>query len=122
MKFMRIALDPTQAGRVLGWKPNTELTQGIKRTVAWLHGILDPPRYTLPGLRASMRSNTTPPPSPPPPPPLPPFPPSLPPRSPAPFPSHLPLVAEPGSPRPIACCKAGIEPSVGAGLIAIAVR
>ena len=36
------ALDPTRAGRVLGWKPDTELTEGIKRTVDWLRGILDP--------------------------------------------------------------------------------
>ena len=32
------ALDPTRAGRVLGWKPDTELTEGIKRTVDWLRG------------------------------------------------------------------------------------
>jgi UDP-glucose 4-epimerase len=38
----RIALDPTRAGRVLGWKPDTDLTQGIKRTVAWLRTIPDP--------------------------------------------------------------------------------
>ena len=36
------ALDPTRASRVLGWKPDTELTEGIKRTVEWLRGILDP--------------------------------------------------------------------------------
>lgn len=36
------ALDPTRASRVLGWKPDTELTEGIKRTVDWLRGILDP--------------------------------------------------------------------------------
>ncbi|HTQ22735.1 GDP-mannose 4,6-dehydratase [Mycobacterium sp.] len=36
------ALDPTRAGRELGWKPDTELTEGIKRTVDWLRGILDP--------------------------------------------------------------------------------
>jgi len=36
------ALDPTRAGRVLGWKPDTDLTEGIKRTVEWLRGILDP--------------------------------------------------------------------------------
>ena len=36
------ALDPTRAGRVLGWKPDTDLTEGIKRTVDWLRGILDP--------------------------------------------------------------------------------
>jgi UDP-glucose 4-epimerase len=36
------ALDPTRAGRVLGWKPATDLTEGIKRTVDWLRAILDP--------------------------------------------------------------------------------
>jgi UDP-glucose 4-epimerase len=36
------ALDPTQAARVLGWKPDTDLTEGIKRTVVWLRAILDP--------------------------------------------------------------------------------
>jgi UDP-glucose 4-epimerase len=36
------ALDPTRAGRVLGWKPDTDLTEGIKRTVAWLRDRLDP--------------------------------------------------------------------------------
>jgi len=36
------ALDPTRAGRVLGWKPDTDLTDGIKRTVEWLRAILDP--------------------------------------------------------------------------------
>jgi UDP-glucose 4-epimerase len=36
------ALDPTRAGRVLGWKPDTDLTEGIKRTVDWLRGRLDP--------------------------------------------------------------------------------
>jgi len=36
------ALDPTRAGRVLGWKPDTDLAQGVKRTVDWLRGRLDP--------------------------------------------------------------------------------
>jgi UDP-glucose 4-epimerase len=36
------ALDATRAGRALGWKPDTDLTDGIKRTVEWLRGILDP--------------------------------------------------------------------------------
>ena len=36
------ALDPTRAGRVLGWKPDTDLTEGIKRTVGWLRDTLDP--------------------------------------------------------------------------------
>jgi len=35
------ALDPTLAGRVLGWKPDIDLIEGIKRTVAWQRGILD---------------------------------------------------------------------------------
>jgi UDP-glucose 4-epimerase len=35
------ALDPTRAGRVLGWKPDTDLTEGIKHTVDWLRDILD---------------------------------------------------------------------------------
>jgi UDP-glucose 4-epimerase len=30
------------AGRVLGWKPDTDLTDGIKRTVGWLRDTLDP--------------------------------------------------------------------------------
>jgi hypothetical protein len=30
---------PGRAGR---WKPNTDLTDGVKRTVDWLLGILDP--------------------------------------------------------------------------------
>ena len=36
------AVDPTLAGRVLGWKPDTDLTDGIKRTVDWLRGLVDP--------------------------------------------------------------------------------
>jgi UDP-glucose 4-epimerase len=36
------ALDPTRASTVLGWKPDTDLTEGIKHTVDWLRGILDP--------------------------------------------------------------------------------
>jgi len=36
------ALDPTRAGRVLGWKPDTDLTEGVKRTVDWLRTLLDP--------------------------------------------------------------------------------
>jgi UDP-glucose 4-epimerase len=35
-------LDPTQAAQVLGWKPDTDLTEGIKRTVDWLRGLPDP--------------------------------------------------------------------------------
>ncbi len=41
------ALDPTRAGRVLGWKPDTDLTEGIKRTVDWLGGLLDPQQAAL---------------------------------------------------------------------------
>ena len=40
------ALDPTLAGRVLGWKPDTDLNEGVKRTVDWLRGILDPDSAT----------------------------------------------------------------------------
>ena len=36
------ALDPTRAGRVLDWRPDTDLTEGIKHTVDWLRDILDP--------------------------------------------------------------------------------
>jgi UDP-glucose 4-epimerase len=36
------ALDPTLAGRMLGWKPDIDLTEGINRTVDWLRGLLDP--------------------------------------------------------------------------------
>src|ERR1700751_5873602 len=36
------ALAPTRAGRLLGWKPDTDLTEVIKRTVDWLRGVLDP--------------------------------------------------------------------------------
>lgn len=32
-------LDPTLAGRVLGWKPDIDLTEGIKRTVEWLSSV-----------------------------------------------------------------------------------
>ncbi len=35
------ALDPTRAARVLGWKPDTTVTQGIKLTVDWLRTVLD---------------------------------------------------------------------------------
>ena len=54
------ALDPTRAGRVLGWKPDTDLTEGIKRTVDWLRGILEPrPGSTCLGLRARVRKRST---------------------------------------------------------------
>jgi UDP-glucose 4-epimerase len=26
-----------------GWKPDIDLAEGIKRTVEWLRGVLDPP-------------------------------------------------------------------------------
>ncbi len=41
------ALDPTRAGRMLGWKPHIDLTQGIERTVHWLRGVLERPPATL---------------------------------------------------------------------------
>ncbi len=41
------ALDPTRAGRVLGWKPDIDLTEGIKRTVDWLRARLDPHQAAL---------------------------------------------------------------------------
>jgi UDP-glucose 4-epimerase len=33
------AVDPTRASRVLGWKPDTGLTEGVTRTVDWLRGL-----------------------------------------------------------------------------------
>jgi UDP-glucose 4-epimerase len=36
------ALEPSRAGRVLGWKPDTNLTEGIERTIDWLRAVLDP--------------------------------------------------------------------------------
>lgn len=36
------ALDPSRAGRVLGWKPDTNLSEGVKRTVEWLREIINP--------------------------------------------------------------------------------
>ncbi|MCV7102544.1 NAD-dependent epimerase/dehydratase family protein [Mycobacterium palustre] len=38
------ALDPTRAARMLGWKPDIDLTEGIERTIDWLRGVLDPAR------------------------------------------------------------------------------
>jgi UDP-glucose 4-epimerase len=35
------ALDPTQAAQMLGWKPDIDLAEGIKRTVDWLRRVLD---------------------------------------------------------------------------------
>jgi UDP-glucose 4-epimerase len=32
----RVALDPTAAGRLLGWKAHTSLEQGVKETVEWV--------------------------------------------------------------------------------------
>lgn len=34
-ELYRIYLDPNKASRVLGWRPSTELDDGLKRTVAW---------------------------------------------------------------------------------------
>jgi UDP-glucose 4-epimerase len=42
------ALDPTRAGRELGWQPDTDLTDGIKHTVDWLRALVD----TEPAARA----------------------------------------------------------------------
>ncbi|MDD4866449.1 MAG: GDP-mannose 4,6-dehydratase [Mycobacterium sp.] len=36
------AVDPTLASRILGWKADTDLSDGIKRTVDWLRAILAP--------------------------------------------------------------------------------
>jgi UDP-glucose 4-epimerase len=36
------ALDSTRAGQVLGWRPDTDLTEGIKHPVDWLRDIRDP--------------------------------------------------------------------------------
>ena len=36
------ALDPTRAAQELGWKPDTDLTDGIKRTVDWLRTLREP--------------------------------------------------------------------------------
>ncbi|HTX94542.1 MAG TPA: GDP-mannose 4,6-dehydratase [Mycobacterium sp.] len=41
------ALDPTLAGRVLGWKPDTDLSEGIKCTVDWLRAVLDARPFAL---------------------------------------------------------------------------
>jgi UDP-glucose 4-epimerase len=43
----RSALDPAQAGKVLGWHPWTELDEGLTHTLAWLRAKLPAkPRYT----------------------------------------------------------------------------
>jgi UDP-glucose 4-epimerase len=43
----RSALDPAQAGKLLGWHPWTELDEGLRLTIAWLRGKLPAkPRYT----------------------------------------------------------------------------
>jgi UDP-glucose 4-epimerase len=43
----RSALDPTQAGKALGWRPWTELDEGLRQTLAWLRSKLPAkPRYT----------------------------------------------------------------------------
>lgn len=41
------ALDPTRAAQVLGWKPDIDLSEGIKHTVDWLRGLLAPHRAAL---------------------------------------------------------------------------
>ncbi|OBG29098.1 UDP-glucose 4-epimerase [Mycobacterium alsense] len=41
------ALDPTRAAQKLGWKPDVDLAEGVKRTVEWLRGVLDPPPAAL---------------------------------------------------------------------------
>ncbi len=51
------ALDPTRAGRVLGWRPDTDLTEGIKRTVDWLRALRDPhPAALAPAWERQMQS------------------------------------------------------------------
>ena len=43
----RSALDPTQAGKALGWHPWTELDEGLVHTLTWLRAKLPAkPRYT----------------------------------------------------------------------------
>lgn len=37
-----IALDVTEAEQRLGWKPAVDLQQGIRHTVGWLRGVVDP--------------------------------------------------------------------------------
>ncbi|MDQ5815305.1 MAG: NAD-dependent epimerase/dehydratase family protein [Actinomycetota bacterium] len=34
-ELQRIVIDPSKAGAELGWSPTTELTEGLKQTVAW---------------------------------------------------------------------------------------
>jgi UDP-glucose 4-epimerase len=34
-ELQRIVVDPSKAGRVLGWSPQTDLDDGLKQTVAW---------------------------------------------------------------------------------------
>jgi UDP-glucose 4-epimerase len=34
-ELQRSVVDPSKAGRVLGWSPVTDLTEGLKQTVAW---------------------------------------------------------------------------------------
>jgi UDP-glucose 4-epimerase len=36
-----IALDPTEAGQELGWKPSIKLIDGIQRTIHWLRGTVE---------------------------------------------------------------------------------
>ena len=44
------AVDPTLASRVLGWKPDTDLTEGVTRTVDWLRGLPESRPAALAGI------------------------------------------------------------------------
>ena len=67
----RVALDSTAAARVLGWRPRTDLPEGIARTVAWLrnattHGQpariarrVAVPAETVGGTRSGVASSPT---------------------------------------------------------------
>ncbi len=37
-EIQRIYLDATRAGRLLGWRPQVELDEGLRRTVEWVRG------------------------------------------------------------------------------------
>ncbi|MGH2695117.1 MAG: GDP-mannose 4,6-dehydratase, partial [Actinomycetota bacterium] len=34
-ELQRIYVDPSKAAEMLGWRPTTELDEGLKQTVAW---------------------------------------------------------------------------------------
>ncbi|MGH2757003.1 MAG: NAD-dependent epimerase/dehydratase family protein [Actinomycetota bacterium] len=38
-ELQRSVVDPAKAGRILGWSPVTELTEGLKQTVAWFRSM-----------------------------------------------------------------------------------